>query len=163
VLRIGLGTISAASAAAALALGGQNMVLGRMSQARPDAPSAATTTHARAHYVLHCAGCHGFNAAGSPGAGVPDMRRMGEFLRVPGGREFIIKVPGVMASGLNDQQIADVTNWLLRTWARDSVPEGTVSFDAPEVARARLQPIVDVAAERRRLVQQAKSMGLALE
>ena len=117
---IGLGIVLAASAAAALALGGQNMVLGRMSQARPDAPSAATTTHARAHYVLHCAGCHGLNAAGSPGAGVPDMRRMGDFLRVPGGREFIIKVPGVMASGLNDEQIADVTNWLLRTWARDS-------------------------------------------
>jgi mono/diheme cytochrome c family protein len=150
-------------AGAAWALGGQNMVLGRQVPARPDAPAVAATRHARAHYVLHCAGCHGSDGAGSRAAQVPDMRRLGDFLRLPGGREFIVRVPGLMGSGLDDRQAAEVTNWVLETIARDSVPEGHVPFDAAEVARARSMPLADVGAERRRLVEQARQIGLQLE
>jgi mono/diheme cytochrome c family protein len=147
---------------AAWALGGQAMVLGRMVQARPDAPSVATTTSARANFVLHCAGCHGVDGAGSTIGQVPDMRQLGQFLRVPGGREFVIKVPGVMGSGLDDAQVAQVANWVLATIARDSVPEGHLPFDAAEVARARGTPLVDVAAARQRLIEQARTLGVSL-
>lgn len=153
----------AAATGGAAALGGQNMVLGRMVPARSDAPSVAATTSARAHYVLHCAGCHGMDGAGSKLGQVPDMRRLGDFLRVGGGREFVIKVPGVMGSGLDDAQVAEVTNWLFETLARDSRPAGYRPYDAAEVARARTQPLVDVGAERRRLVEQARQQGIAIE
>ncbi len=63
----------------------------------------------------------------------------------PGGRAFVISVPGVMGSGLNDQQVADVANWMLATIAKDSVPQGHAPYDAAEVARARAAPLVDVA------------------
>ncbi len=53
-------------ASMALALGGQNMVLGRMVVPRADAPSIASTSHPRSDFVLHCAGCHGVNGAGAP-------------------------------------------------------------------------------------------------
>jgi mono/diheme cytochrome c family protein len=152
-----------ALAGAAWALGGQNMVLGRQVMARADAPAVAATSHARAHYVLHCAGCHGVDGAGSTAGNVPDMRRLGDFLRVSGGREFVIKVPGVMGSGLDDRQVAEVTNWVLETIARGSVPGDHVPYDAAEVARARAKPLADVGAERRRLVEQARQIGLQLE
>lgn len=142
---------------------GQDMVLGRQVQARSDAPSVATTTHARANFVLHCAGCHGLAGAGSRSGNVPDMRRLGEFLRVPGGREFMIKVPGVMGSGLDDAQVAEVTNWVLARLAADSVPAGHVPFSAEEVARARRAPLADVAAERARLVGAAQRIGVSIE
>jgi mono/diheme cytochrome c family protein len=149
-------------AASALALGGQNMVLGRMVQPRSDAPTVSPTTHVRARWVLHCAGCHGVDGAGSALGRVPDLRGIGAFLRVDGGRAFVIKVPGVMGSGLDDAQVAEVTNWLLATVARDSVPDGHRPFDAAEVTQARARPLVDVAAERQRLLDRARMQGLSL-
>lgn len=151
-----------AASPAALALGGQNMVLGRMVQPRVDAPSVAPTTHVRARWVLHCVGCHGVDGSGSELGRVPDLRSIGAFLRVDGGREFVIKVPGVMGSGLDDAQVAEVVNWLLATLARGSAPEGHRPYDAAEVARARAQPLTDVAAERHRLIERARAQGVAL-
>lgn len=146
----------------AAALGPQNTVLGRQVPARADAPAVAPTTHARARWVLHCAGCHGVDGAGSTLGRVPDLRRVGAFLQVDGGRDFVIKVPGVMGSGLDDAQVAEVTNWLLATLAPGSVPAGHQPFDATEVSRARGQPLTDVAGERQRLVERARVMGVAL-
>ncbi len=137
-------------------------LLGRQVPARADAPAVATTTQARSHYVLHCAGCHGFDGAGSRAGQVPDMRRMGDFLRLPGGREFIVQVPGVLGSGLDDAQVADVTNWLFETLAAASRPAGFQPYDAAEVARARARPPVDVAAQRRQLVETGRALGVVL-
>jgi mono/diheme cytochrome c family protein len=131
--------------------------------ARPDAPAVAATTQPRSHFVLHCAGCHGVDGAGSTIGNVPDMRRLGDFLRVPGGRAFVISVPGVMGSGLDDAQVAAVTNWVLSTLARESVPEGHQPFDAAEVARARSVPLVDVAAARRQLLERARALGITID
>lgn len=153
----------ACGAMALLAHAGQDTLLGRQVPAAADAPSTATTRGARAHYVLHCAGCHGLDGAGSRAAQVPDMRRLGDFLRVPGGRAFVLQVPGVMGSGLGDAEVAEVTNWVLATVAPGSAPPGTPPFTPAEVAEARRHPLVDVAATRRALVQQARAQGLALE
>lgn len=151
---------------AASALAGEaravDTLLGRQVPARADAPAVATTTQARSHYVLHCAGCHGFDGAGSRVGQVPDMRRMGDFLRVPGGREFIVQVPGVLGSALDDAQVAEVTNWLFDTLAAASRPAVFQPYDAAEVARARARPPVDVTARRRQLVEAGRTLGVVL-
>ena len=54
----------------------------------------------------------------------PDLRRIGRFLALDGGRSYVVKVPGVMASGLDDAQVAGVVNWVLATLARDTAPAG---------------------------------------
>jgi mono/diheme cytochrome c family protein len=150
-------------AATAAAMGGQNMVLGRIVLPRADAPSLAVASTARGHYVLHCAGCHRLDGSGAPDRYVPDLRQLGRFLRLEGGREFVIGVPGVMGSGLDDAQVAEVTNWLLSTLARDSVPEGHRPYSATEVAATRGRPMPDVAAVRQRLVQQARARGVTID
>jgi mono/diheme cytochrome c family protein len=147
----------------ASAIGGQDMVLGRMVPARIDAPSTASATHARAHYVLQCAGCHGFDGSGTASAYVPDLRQLGRFLHLPGGREFIVSVPGVMGSGLDDRQVAEVINWILRGMAGDSLPAGTAPYTAEEIGRVRAKPLLDVFGARRQLVLQAAARGLALD
>jgi mono/diheme cytochrome c family protein len=140
--------------------GDTKTVTGRQIVLRPDAPAIAPLQGGpRSLYVLHCAGCHGMDASGSALGGVPDMRRVGEFLRVPGGREFLIKVPGVMGSGLDDAQVAAVTNWLLGTLAAGSVPAGQRAYEAQEVTRARAEPLRDVVGERERLVVGVKRLG----
>ena len=149
--------------AAAAAMGGQNMVLGRIVLPRADAPSVAVTTSARSDYVLHCAGCHGVDGAGSPAHYVPDLRQLGRFLQVEGGRSFVISVPGVMGSGLGDRQVAEVTNWLLATMARSSVPAGHRPYTVDEVTRARATPLADDAGRRQTLVDRARSSGVKLD
>ena len=129
--------VLACIAQAAVALGGQQTTLGRQVMARPEAPSVATTTHARATYVLHCAGCHGVAGASLPQSYVSGLQRLGDFLRLAGGREFVIKVPGVMGSGLGDAQVAEVANWVLGTIAKDSLPPQHTPYAAADVARAR--------------------------
>jgi mono/diheme cytochrome c family protein len=137
--------------------GDTRTVSGRQIVLRPNAPAIAPLQGgARSIYVLHCAGCHGMDASGSTLGGVPDMRRVGDFLRLAGGREFIIKVPGVMGTGLDDAQVAAVSNWLLANLAKDSVPPGHQPYVAAEVAQARAQPLTDVVGERRRLIDEVK-------
>ena len=139
---LGLGLCIAGSA---WAMGAQNGVMGRMVQARADAPSVAAASSARSQYVLSCAGCHGFDGAGSKRSNVPDMRRLGLFLRVPGGREFIVKVPGVMGSGLDDAQGAAVTNWVLAGMAREA--GGAALWLREAAAPAEVQPASQPAAQ----------------
>lgn len=137
--------------------------LGRQVPAQPNASSVAQTTSVRSQYVVHCAGCHGIDGAGASGGQVPDMRHLGQLLGLEGGRAFVVSVPGVMGSGLSDQQVADVTNWILATLARGSVPPGFTPYDADEVRLARATPLVDVAAARARLRRQAQAQGVDLQ
>jgi mono/diheme cytochrome c family protein len=140
----------------------RDTVLGRMVVAPADAPSIAVASSPRTRYLLACSGCHGIDGSGSAPGNVPDLRRLGNFLRLDGGREYVLKVPGLMGSGLDDAQVAAVTNWVLANLARDSMPQGQPPYDAGEVARARAAPLTDVAAERRRLLAQARVAGISL-
>lgn len=137
-------------------------VTGRQVPARADAETVAPTTSARSHYAVHCAGCHGMDGAGSRLGYVPALRQLGQFLPLEGGREYVIKVPGVMGSGLSDQQVAEVTNWVLQTMAAASLPAGFAPYTREEVTRARSTPLIDVLAARQRLAAQARERGLAL-
>jgi len=158
-----LALLLALAAASAAAMGGQNMVLGRIVLPRAEAPSLAVAGSARGHYVLHCAGCHRVDGSGAPEKYVPDLRRLGRFLRLEGGREFVIGVPGVMGSGLDDAQVAEVANWLLATMAQDSLPACHVLYTAAEVTATRARPMPDVAAVRHRLVEQARARGMPID
>lgn len=137
--------------------------LGQQATPRANAESVAITTSVRSLYVVHCAGCHGMDGAGSALGNVPDMRRLGHFLRLDGGREFVVSVPGVMGSGLTDQQVADVTNWVLGGMARASLPEGHKPYSAAEVKQARAVPLLDVAAARARLKEQALGRNVEID
>lgn len=137
-------------------------VLGVAAPVRPNAEPVAHTRDARSTYVLHCAGCHGMDGAGSVLGQVPDMRQMGGFLRVPGGRQFVIQVPGVMGSGLNDEQVAQVTNWMFQHLVQGWDASDFVPYTAQEVALARRNHLQDVMGKRQWLVEQAQRLGFSL-
>jgi hypothetical protein len=85
-------------------------------------------------------------------AQVPDLRAMADFLKVPGGREFLIKVPGVMGSALSDAEIAEVTNWMLIDGIGRSPPGRFQPYTEKEVQEARRSPLVDVMQSRQALI-----------
>jgi mono/diheme cytochrome c family protein len=161
--RLVLGTALAALAAMATpSAAAQMTVTGRQVPARADAPAVSSTSSVRSTYVVHCAGCHGLDGAGSKLGQVPDMRQLGRFLQLPGGREFIVSVPGVMGSGLSDADVAAVTNYVLSSIAPGSAPPDTPPYTSDEIRRARAVPLLDVAAQRKRLVQQGRAQGVEL-
>lgn len=110
-------------------------------------------------YTLNCWGCHRPHAEGIPGS-VPRLAHsMGYFLRVPGGRAFLVQVPGVAYSQLNDRQTAEVLNWLLVTFNRAQAPKNFKPFTASEVGRLRAHHLLDVKDTRKKLAERLAAMG----
>ena len=109
---------------------------------------------ARTNYMLNCQGCHGADGAGNAAAEVPRMKDfVGNFLRVPGGREFMVRVPGSANAALSDAELAELLNWLLPRISPDEMPADFVPYDASEVARLRRVPETDVAGRRAALIE----------
>ena len=103
-------------------------------------------------YMLHCRGCHLADGTGSPGA-VPSLTGLiGKFLWVPGGREYLVRVPGSAQSPLSDASLAGVLNWMIREFGPATVARDFVPFDAEEVGRYRDPPLTDVEELRRDLL-----------
>jgi hypothetical protein len=101
-----------------------------------------------ADYMLHCRGCHGPDGAGVP-PDVPDLRgELGRLVQRPGGREFVLRVPGVAQSELNDARTAALLNWLVAVFGEIQPGPDFLPFTAAEVTRHRRNPLVDVDAAR---------------
>lgn len=107
----------------------------------------------RLDYMLHCRGCHGPDGAGAPGAAPSFRGQVAKFLWVPGGREYLIRVPGTAQSELSDARTAALLNWLVREFSAEQVPPDFVPYTQAEVARSRRPPLADVFAVRRDLLR----------
>ena len=113
-------------------------------------------------YTLNCWGCHKPRAEGIPGA-VPRLANsMGDFLHVPGGREYLVEVPGVAASALSDAEIAEVLNWLLATFNKAETPPDFKPYTAAEVARYRPHQLIKITETRDELVRRLKAKGIVV-
>ena len=118
---------------------------------------AADGGRARIDYMLNCQGCH--QPSGTGFDEVPPLRdHLGYFLQVPGGREFVVRVPGVATSGLDDHALADVLNWILREFSAAQLPASWEPYTEAEVARLRSDPLLAPHGERQRLVRLIEDM-----
>ena len=102
-------------------------------------------------YMLNCWGCHRPNGEGIPGT-APPLRGAVDFLRVPGGREYLISVPGVALSPLSNEQAADVMNWILQSFSKDRIAADFKPYTADEIAKARMTHMLDIKKARAQLV-----------
>ncbi len=125
----------------------------------------AYASSARIDYMLGCQGCHLADGRGYPARGVPALTGfVGKFATVPGGREFLVQVPGVAQSTLPDDRLAAVLNWTLLTFSRDELPHDFVPFGAEEVGLLRRAPLASVADTRADLlhrIEQREAVGSA--
>lgn len=114
----------------------------------------ANENRARINYMLNCQGCHGPDAQGSEAADVPRMKNyVGHFLRVPGGREYLVQVPGSANAAVNDAQLAELLNWILLTMSPEQIPASFVPYSEAEVKTLRYSPEEDVIGTRQTLVE----------
>ena len=113
--------------------------------------TSAAAYEPRVNYQLQCMGCHTADGSGQPGR-VPSVRgSLGQLAVTPEGRNFLIRVPGVAQSQLDDADTAAVLNWMIEELS-DPRPARFDRFTAEEVARWRRQPLTDVSAARARLL-----------
>ena len=103
-------------------------------------------------YALNCQGCHRADGAGTPGSVPPLADSVSRFLAVPGGREYLVQVPGVAQAPLDDATLAGVVNWMLDHFDKTHIPAGFVPYAADEIGRLRTKPLTDVDGVRKRLL-----------
>lgn len=114
----------------------------------------AQSSEAQVNYMLQCQGCHLADGSGM-GNSVPDFRQyLGGYLRVPYGREYMVRVPGSANAPLTAAQLAEVLNWIVTTLAIGDLPADFKPFTAAEVVAYKADPLIDVAAARARLIRQ---------
>lgn len=107
------------------------------------------------NYLLFCGGCHGDAGRGVPHK-VPVLNgELGRFLRVEGGREFLLRVPGVANSQLSDAALTDVLNLCIEKFAAGGRGTSFIPYTVPEMTAARRQPLLSVAKARRELLLKA--------
>ena len=107
-------------------------------------------------YALNCQGCHLDDGSGTPGS-VPRLAgTVGRFLDVPGGREFLVQVPGVATSALDDAALAAVLNWMLARFGPPHLPKKYAPYTAAEVGALRQKPLTNVDRVRAELIGAAE-------
>ena len=112
------------------------------------------TNRARINYMLNCQGCHLPDGSGVPGS-VPAMKDyVGNFLHVPGGRRFLVQVPGSANAPIDDAELAELLNWILSTMSPDQMPDEFAPYTGAEVGEYRSTPLTEVDEVRASLVTQ---------
>jgi mono/diheme cytochrome c family protein len=102
---------------------------------------------ARHDYILNCSGCHRSDGRGVSGA-VPSFAALEAILCASGGREYVLRVPGVANAPVDDRRLAKLLDYVAIELAGIENPQ---RFDEAEVARYRRVPLIDPLAARRSL------------
>ena len=120
----------------------------------------AKTRSADIGYMLQCQGCHTPSGAGVTDKVPSFVGMLGNFLKVDGGREFLIQVPGAAQSSLSDEELALVTNWILQRFSPAQIPDDFVPYTANEVGKLRQKPLVRVVEVRQKLLEAMGEKGI---
>jgi hypothetical protein len=108
------------------------------------------------NWTLNCQGCHRVDGTGSPDTSPSLAGTVARFLWVPGGREYLGRVPGVATSPLSNADLAEVLNWMLWRFDKEHLPKNFEPFSATEVGQLRRQPLrLEASRMRNALLKQA--------
>lgn len=118
------------------------LLLGAMSTAVPaGTPGVQDEARARQHWILQCQGCHRPDATGTTDSTPPLADFVARFLAVPGGREYLARVPGVATAAVSDKDLAELLNWTLYRYDSAHVPADFKPYTAEELGQWRRKPL----------------------
>ncbi len=126
-------------------------------EAEPAVPGVSNPQRAWQHWTLNCQGCHRPDGTGSDLTAPSLAGTVARFLRVPGGREYLARVPGVANSALSSEDLAEVMNWMFWRFDRADIPADFKPYTAAEIAELRLRPLrIEASQLRRDLLRKAE-------
>ena len=131
------------AAAAAALLAAANLSMPACASDSADAAPAGVDDAQRAwqHWTLNCQGCHRPDGTGSAATAPSLAGTVARFLSVPGGREYLGRVPGVATSPLSNADLSEVMNWMLWRFDKEHLPANFQPDTAPEIGRLRAAPL----------------------
>ena len=132
-----LAAVGSASAAAA----DSASTKANVAAAQASIPGVADMALAHQHYMLQCQGCHRPDGTGTMATAPPMTGMVARFLAVPGGREYLGRVPGVATAVLTDAELAQLLNWTLYRFDAPHVPAGFQPYTAAEIGALRRHPL----------------------
>jgi mono/diheme cytochrome c family protein len=135
--------LAAAVTISMLAAGGGPVGAQTPAPAAVDATPAGVENAQRAwqNWTLNCQGCHRPDGSGTEGTAPSLAGTVARFLSVPGGREYLGRVPGVATSPLSNRDLAEVVNWMLWRFDREHLPAKFQPYTADEMGRMRTSPL----------------------
>ena len=104
--------------------------------------TGAVVADARVSYILHCGGCHMLDGSGTPPE-VPGLHDLGRLMNVPGGRAYLVRVPGASQAPIGDDELTVIVNYILQEFNADTLPAGFQSLTEHEVSQARGNTLED--------------------
>ena len=104
-------------------------------------------------YMRFCQGCHGENGCNGPAMIPPLLGAVGYFTRTPEGRAYLVRVPGVALSALDDERLARLMNWMLQTMSKPELLSDFRPYQTAEVSRLRKQALTEVTNTRAQLIE----------
>ncbi len=133
--------------------------------AAPAPPAPAGVENAQRawqNWTLNCQGCHRLDGSGSDATAPGIAGTVAKFLLVPGGREYLIRVPGVATSPLSDTNLAEVMNWMLWRFDKEHLPASFQPYTAAEIAPLRARPLrLEASQMRSSLLKEAEAAAAA--
>ncbi len=68
---------------------------------------------------------------------------MGRIVAEPGGRSYIVRVPGASQAPISDEKLTAVLNWMLTEFSSKTLPENFKPLTVKEVKQARRELLAD--------------------
>ncbi len=115
-------------------------------------PAVVAAEEPQVAYWLHCAGCHRLDGTSAPPEIPTLVDEPGRIAGLPGGREYLMRIPGVAQAGLGDEKLAEVLNFMLEAFSAATTPADFEPFTSEEVGRARQQVLIDPLKSRAEIV-----------
>ena len=113
------------------------------------------------NFSLFCRGCDTENGEAVPGLVPPLRGNVALFLQTERGRAFVSQVPGVAFAPLDDTQLAELLNWVMQTFSVTEWRNSGDRYTAAEVASYRRFALVDLKAQRARVISELEASRFA--
>jgi hypothetical protein len=109
----------------------------------------ATLDSARSLYLERCGGCHGIQGRSAP-ADVPVISgNVGKFLCTQEGRDYLVRLPSVATTPVDDQRLAQLMNFVVFELG-GTRPDLYRKYTATEIHELRTRPLNEVSLKRYR-------------
>lgn len=98
---------------------------------------------AQFHWQMNCQGCHNSDGSGNVERDIPPFVDLKSFQSLKEGREFLIRVPGVARSPLNDADLANLSNWMMQEFGKSKENQKWSPYSSKEIAALRRKPLLE--------------------